>query len=202
MKKILLILIIIISYFPKCQNLELIDGDYSYTKVIEVNKSKKEIYSSIKKWLNNSMTKSKYVIDQDDPETGIISFNEILPEVEYMYMKSSQVSYKINIDIKENKLRYRVNNITFNNKFAGLANYRQTYEGFLSDINKETDTYNTSQKLLGEATKQRQKKEYEYESNNARNNLRSLNALQDLIKSQIILNEKTIVSKVNETDEW
>ncbi|AZB23656.1 DUF4468 domain-containing protein [Chryseobacterium bernardetii] len=202
MKQMLIFLLFILSYFFHAQELQLVDGDYTYTKVLETNKSKIDTYKTLKKWLNNSSTKSKYVIDQDDFETGLLSFNETLPEREFIYLQTSQVSYKVNIEIKDNKIRFRVNNIILKNNIGGLASFTQSYAYLITNIEKENSKYEESKKLMDGESKPRIKKKYEYDFNNARNNLRSLTELDTLIKNQILFNQNLIMEKLNENDDW
>lgn len=202
MKKTLTLLTLLFSFLIFSQELEILDGDYTYTKVIEINKPKKEIYSVLKKWLNNATSKSKYVIDQDDPETGIISFNERLPEMRYTYMQNTNITYKVNLEIKENKIRYRINNIIFDNSLRGLVNIKRTYANFLNEMEVEEKNLSENRKLYNEETKERIKKKYEYEANNANNNLRDLISVEEFFKKQILLNENLITEKLNQKDEW
>lgn len=202
MKKTLTLLTLVLSIFIFSQELEILDGDYTYTKVIEINKPKKEIYSVLKKWLNNATSKSKYVIDQDDPEIGIISFNERLPEMRYTYIQSTHITYKVNLEIKDNKIRYRINNIIFENNLSGLVNIKRTYSNFLNEMDSEEKSLIANRKLYNEETKERIKKKYEYEANNANNNLRDLISVEEFFKKQILLNENLITEKLNQKDEW
>ncbi len=182
----------------------MLDGDYSYSKIIEVNKDKEDIYKSLKKWLNNSSSKSKYIIDQDDSKTGIISYNETLPTMDYVYLRSSRVSYKVNVEIKDKKIRFTINNIVFNNNFnhLNLPDIKESYSSFLKDILNEEENYNANKKLYEEETKARIKKKYEYEMNNAKNNLRSLNQIKDALNEQIKINETIITEIINKNDDW
>lgn len=204
MKKIIFLIFISLHIISSAQYIDISNGDYSYSKIIEVNKDKEDIYNSLKKWLNNSSSKSKYIIDQDDSKTGIISYNETLPTMEYVYLRSSRVSYKVNIEIKDKKIRFTINNIVFNNNFnhLNLPDIKESYSSFLKDILTEEEKYNANKKLYEEETKARIKRKHEYEMNNAKNNLRSLNQIKDALNEQIKINETIITEMINKNDDW
>ncbi len=201
---ILLFAFLAISVLANGQELEIVDGDYTYTKVIESNKTKSEIYSTLKKWLNNVAVKSKFVIDQDDPDTGILSFNEALPTMEYDFLTTARTSYKVNIEIKDKKVRYIVNNIVLNKEFKQISipEIKQPYNSLLKDIEAENEKYTLNKNLMDQESKPRLKKKLETEFLNARNNLRSLNEINEMIKIQIISNENVIKEKINQSDDW
>lgn len=140
MKK-LTFLFILISGFLFSQEFSINNYDLNYIKIIDIpNKGKNEIYKGIKSFLNSSAKNSKYFIDTDNLEIGLISYNEkteMFPISEFFTLSAT---YKVTIDIKDNKLRYSVNNFSFveNVSLTGTE-IKHNYENYISNLeNKES----------------------------------------------------------------
>lgn len=140
MKK-LTFLFILISGFLFSQEFSINNYDLNYIKIIDIpNKGKNEIYKGIKSFLNSSARNSKYFIDTDNLEIGLISYNEkteMFPISEFFTLSAT---YKVTIDIKDNKLRYSVNNFSFveNVSLTGTE-IKHNYENYISNLeNKES----------------------------------------------------------------
>ncbi len=107
MKQFLFIILFSTLNTINAQEFEEIDGKISYTKIVETSKKKDEIYKALKLWLNNTPNKSKNFIDVDDPNIGIISFNMISEEYPISSISKTQVEYKVIIEYKDNKFRFK-----------------------------------------------------------------------------------------------
>jgi hypothetical protein len=135
MKKITF-LFILISGFMFSQEFSINNYDLNYIKIIDIpNKGKNEIYKGIKSFLNSSAKNSKYFIDTDNLEIGLISYNEkteMFPISEFFTLSAT---YKVTIDIKDNKLRYSVNNFSFveNVSLTGTE-IKHNYENYISNL--------------------------------------------------------------------
>lgn len=118
------------------QEFSINNYDLNYIKIIDIpNKGKNEIYKGIKSFLNSSAKNSKYFIDTDNLEIGLISYNEkteMFPISEFFTLSAT---YKVTIDIKDNKLRYSVNNFSFveNVSLTGTE-IKHNYENYISNL--------------------------------------------------------------------
>lgn len=135
MKKITF-LFILISGFMFSQEFSINNYDLNYIKIIDIpNKGKNEIYKGIKSFLNSSAKNSKYFIDTDNLEIGLISYNEkteMFPISEFFTLSGT---YKVTIDIKDNKLRYSVNNFSFVEKVSLTGTeIKHNYEDYISNL--------------------------------------------------------------------
>lgn len=117
MKKILLVLLIIVSYYSNAQEYKI--EDKVLTGVFEVQgKTKAQIYSAINKWISINYNSGKSVTQLSDGEAGNIvvkGINEVsypnISKVIYPNMKSIQdistmkLNHLIEINIRDNKFR-------------------------------------------------------------------------------------------------
>ena len=114
MNKILFSIIILFNMINtiNAQGFEEIDGKTSFSKIVETSKKKDEIYKALKLWLNDTPNKSKNFIDVDDPNIGVISFNMISEEYPISSISKTQVEYKITIEYKDNKFRFKASDFS------------------------------------------------------------------------------------------
>ena len=96
---------------------------------METAKKKEDIYKAIKLWLNDSPNKTKNFIDVDDPTLGILSFNMISSEYILTKITRAQIEYKITIEIKDGKFRYRASDFTQKINIIGSI-ITQSYKDF------------------------------------------------------------------------
>lgn len=91
------------------------NGEVYYERIINIDStSKSEIYKRAKRWFANTYNDSKSVIDLDDKENGEFIAKGIL---NYYYTygltgSDASIYHKINIRIKDNKLKVTISNIT------------------------------------------------------------------------------------------
>ncbi|UCA61814.1 hypothetical protein KB553_09885 [Chryseobacterium rhizoplanae] len=135
MKKLSLLFLMLTIYLH-AQTLELVNGDYTFFKTIRTPKKKKEIYPILKKWLaDNSM---EYVITQDDPDSGILAFDERLSLVHYNDTESTFPSFTNTLTIKNRQVVYNAGHIIFQDHYGGMTNIRNDYRNLVSRITTST----------------------------------------------------------------
>lgn len=130
MQKIYIFFIALITFnMSNAQGFEESNGRTTFTKVVETAKKKEDIYKAIKLWLNDSPNKTKNFIDVDDPTLGILSFNMISSEYILTKITRAQIEYKITIEIKDGKFRYRASDFTQKLNIMGSI-ITQSYKDF------------------------------------------------------------------------
>ena len=131
MKKLSLLFLMLPVWFY-AQTLEFVNGDYTYTKTIRTPKKKKEIYPILKKWLtDNSM---QYVITQDDPDSGVLAFEERLSLMYYNDTQSTFPSFTNTLNIKNKQVVYNAGHIIFQDHYGGMTNIRNDYQSLVNRI--------------------------------------------------------------------
>ncbi|MBT2620579.1 hypothetical protein [Chryseobacterium sp. ISL-6] len=185
MKK-LFILFIILSSFLNAQELELINGDYTYTKISNVDKPKSEIYAMLKKQFSNS---TQYTINKDDPQSGILSVTKSLALEHYSESETTIPSYEINIEIKDKQIIYKVNNIVFKDIFKGMTNTKNDYQNLL----KRIVTSESKIKELGHKLKSEKKKRKKSDINNELDKENEKLSTLNTIKNNLINDFSTVI---------
>ena len=102
------LIIAIKGYSQESLELPLIDGEVTYSETIETDLSKDQLYGNLKAWIASNFSKGKMTMDLDDVSNGrvIIKFKEN-PSFESLGMvRSSELQYFLQIDVKANKFRY------------------------------------------------------------------------------------------------
>jgi hypothetical protein len=148
------------------QSLELVNGDYTYTKIISTSKKKKDIYPIIKNWLaDNSM---QYFNDTDDQYLGILTFDERLPLMHYNDTQSTFPSFTNTVEIKNKKIIYKASQIVLQDSYGGMTNIRNDYKSLLNRIASLTSHINElNNNLIREKNEKRKsdiKKEIDIEN--------------------------------------
>lgn len=117
MKKSLLVLTIILLLFPitmsgqsKNSHIQFI-GDYE--EIIETGLPKDVMWVNLKKWVSSQFNNSKYAVDLDDKESGvlIIKWNSLFSSPTSPYIKLT-ASASCQIDVKDQKYRIRISDGT------------------------------------------------------------------------------------------
>ena len=123
MKKTLILLSLLtlnISY-AYCQNdslfniMPLKNGEVYYERIINIDSTgKSEIYKRVKRWYANTYNDSKSVIDLDDKDNGEFISKGIIKYYYSSFIAGADASiyHKINIKIRDNKLKVTLTNIT------------------------------------------------------------------------------------------
>lgn len=160
MKKLLIVLSLFLSLLIFAQGFTVENNNLSFSEIVEVStKTKAEIYKGIKLFLNETNEKSKYFIDLDDPESGIVSYSAQTPYYELSYMYLFKASYKATIDIKDGKFRYTIAKVDFFKNMIRLnLDLKSDYQSILeeSDSQEELDRLN---KELTETKRDKKKAE-------------------------------------------
>jgi hypothetical protein len=112
MKKLLLLLALI-PFIAYAQNdsIPMKNGKIEYSGVVSApGKTKNEIYITVKQWISETHKSSKYVIDLDDKDAGIIIIkdNIFLSNVVGKQKKFYNISsfQTIKIEIKDERFKY------------------------------------------------------------------------------------------------
>ena len=132
MKK-LLFLVFIYSCAPTNQTTT--NTATSFEKIVEVNdQTKDELFTSINTWLAKTFVSSENVIEYSDKEAGKVIGHIVFEGYDVLlgtwYGKST-----IEIDVKENKCRFQLNNPRF--RYHGATNYRVATGKKLSKFNED-----------------------------------------------------------------
>lgn len=200
MKNLLFILTFLPFTTVFSQEIKLIDGDYKLSEVVEVKATKDEIYKKIKTYLNQAANKSKYIIDTDDPNIGIISYNERTPEYRVSEFEINQASYKITTEIKDNKFRYTMSNINIEQNLWGLK-LNKEYSRY-SDFAIEKTTIDEIEKTL--LTEKNERKKVRLVSDKEKN-MQIISAKQKVLDDLVLFqksNIESIKSFIERKDDW
>ncbi|WP_426478172.1 DUF4468 domain-containing protein [Chryseobacterium sp. CBSDS_008] len=196
MKKLSLLFIVFVS-FLHAQNLELVDGDYTFTKVINVNKQKRNIYPLVKKWLTDNA--SQYTVNRDDQRSGILSFEQRLPLVHYNESQSTIPSYTNVIEIKDRQVIYKVNHIVFQDVFGGMTNIKNDYQSLLKRIASSVSTINTFKEQLNQERNIKNRFNLRKEISSENEKLSKLNNINTLLTDHFASNADALVNLLNGT---
>ncbi|WBS75706.1 DUF4468 domain-containing protein [Elizabethkingia meningoseptica] len=185
MKKIITLLAFSIGILSFSQEFKVVGDDYTFTQIIDIpGKNKIDIYKGIKLFLNDSSKRAKNFIDTDDSNIGIISYNEKTPYFPISEFFSISGSYKVTIDIKDNKFRYSVNNFKILQNIVG-SDISLTYPSFIAIKDSENKKLELEQKLSKETNPKKQqsiKEELSKIEIEKRMSEIALNKIKDIIK--------------------
>ncbi|MFS4432244.1 hypothetical protein [Chryseobacterium sp. S90] len=196
MKKLSLLFIIFVS-FLHAQTLELVGGDYTYTKIINTGKQKKNLYLVLKKWLTNNS--SQYTLNKDDQRSGILSFEERLPLVHYNESQSTIPSYTNAIEITNRQVIYRVDRIVFQDIFGGMTNTRNDYQSLLKRIAFSVSTINELKEQLNKERNIKNRFNLRKEISAENEKLSKLNNINTLLTEHFDSNAKAIAEQIEGT---
>ncbi|SMO71914.1 hypothetical protein SAMN06265171_105182 [Chryseobacterium rhizoplanae] len=135
MKKLSLLCLLIVV-FMNAQSVELVNGDYMYTKIINTSKKKKDIYPMLKKWLTDNSL--QYFIRTDDRDLGILSFDERLSLMHYNDTQSTFPSFNSTFEIQNRKVIYKAGHIVLQDNYGGMTNIKNDYKSLLDRITNLT----------------------------------------------------------------
>lgn len=188
MKNIILI-VLLISGYAFGQGFTEVGKDLTFTDIVEIpNKTRIDIYKAVKLFLNDTNQKSKYFIDMDNPDIGLISFRvrtSTLPMDEFFDMYTS---YKATIDIKDGKLRYSTGNIDFFQVTRMLnSDLKLTYQSFLAVTDKTSQIADLESKYQSETKSKAKSKllsELENEKRSQKGSKEALDKTKEIIASQ------------------
>jgi len=136
MKKLLLIVLILsgiravkaqVTLFP-----ENGAGVVEYQNVVELNGTKDRLYNSAKQWIAKTFANPADVLKMDDFETGIIKLT-----YNSQFIEGYSITQSMEIEIKDNKYRYTVNNIYL--PVPANIQDNMTAEGINRRIREKTD---------------------------------------------------------------
>ncbi len=122
--------------FPENNN-----GFVEYKNIIEAQANKDELYKRVKLWIAKSFSNPLGVTKMDDPNNGILKLIFTTPFIEGRTLYSS-----LQIEIKDNKLRYVFNEIYTPVEPAFQKN--MTAEGINRRIREKTDKGHKPMKFL------------------------------------------------------
>ncbi|MGJ1477984.1 DUF4468 domain-containing protein [Sphingobacterium spiritivorum] len=120
------------------------NGEIYFEEVVEINRNQKELFKNAKMFFAKAFNSSKNVINNEDPEAGIIIGNagfNIYPK----YMGSSYeqfVNFTIQLDIRNDKYRYKI--YGFHTKLHNLDDLNGYADGSIKNM-KNTKRYATRQ---------------------------------------------------------
>ena len=141
-------------------NLPYKDGKLIYEGIFSIdNKSQKELYSNASQWFVDFFKSSKDVIQSQDKEQGRIVGKGILLEQIKIWGMATQYPNEvtIQIDVKDNKYRYRIYNMTLSigtqnlNGFGTLSGRQFTAEDLIGNLTGQKNkvlTKNASRLML------------------------------------------------------
>lgn len=104
-------------------NLPIINDRLVYEQVIDVpDKTKSQLFSNAKVWMANTFVSSKDVIQSEDKEAGNI-IGKGFTKVYFKSMVTIERNdyFTIQIDVKDNKYRYKIHDITVTSDGADLG---------------------------------------------------------------------------------
>lgn len=200
----LTILFILFSGFIFSQEFTVTKDDLTYVKVVDVpNKSKSDIYKGLKSFLNNSANNSKYLIDTDNLEIGLISYNEKTDKFPISEFSNLHASYKVSIDIKDNKFRYSINNFKFVVKYAIVnSEYNFTYKTY-SDSLEDNKKIEELELKLSQETKEKKRNAILMEIAKEKAGKKLLQDAIDNIKKIIASNPDIYLQEINKSSsDW
>lgn len=122
--------------FPESNN-----GTVEYKNIIEVQANKEELYKRLKLWIAESFKNPSGVIKMDDPNNGLLKLIFTSPFIDGRILYTS-----LQIEIKDNKLRYTFNEIYTPVEPAFQNN--MTAEGINRRIKEKTDKGKKPMKFL------------------------------------------------------
>jgi hypothetical protein len=171
-----------------------------FVQVVEVNKNKNDIYKAIKLYLNQNVKKTKLVLDVDDETNGIISYSEYMEPKLVSEFEKGEPTYKVTIEIKDNKFRYTASPININENLVGIKLERSLTrfaESSTNDslIKKNEEAIKNEKKEKKIAQLKSQIEDYQ-KSKNARL------ALVELVKLQLKQNVASLKEIVDKKDDW
>lgn len=144
MKKIFLI-IFTMTVILKLQAQQLFpensNGIVEYKNILEAKENKEELYKRVKLWIAESFKNPSGVIKMDDPNNGILKLIFTSPFIDGRILYTS-----LQIEIKDNKLRYTFNEIYTPVEPAFQNN--MTAEGINRRIREKTDKGKKPMKFL------------------------------------------------------
>ncbi|SMO72876.1 hypothetical protein SAMN06265171_105290 [Chryseobacterium rhizoplanae] len=196
MKKLSLLFIVLAS-FLHAQTLELTDGDYTYTKTINTDKQKKELYIILKKWIISNS--SLYTLNKDDQRSGILSFEERLPLVHYNDSQSTIPSYTNVIEITNKQIMYRVEHIVFQDIFGGMTNTRNDYQSLVKRIALSVSTINQLKDQLNKERNIKNRFNFRKEISAENEKLSKLNNINMLLTEHFTSNVEAIAQQISGT---
>ncbi|SFJ15375.1 protein of unknown function [Kaistella treverensis] len=199
MKKFFLFFVFSAGFFS-AQEFTNENGVDKFVQVMEVNKSKIDIYKSLKLFLNQSVNKTKFVLDLDDEANGIISFNEHMePKLVSEYEKG-EPNYKVTIEIKENKFRYTASPINIDENLMGMKLQRTMTEF------AESKTNDSLIREKEDALKNEKKEKKIVHLNLAISELKAAkdarSKLVEMVKDQLKANVLFVKQVIEKRDEW
>lgn len=136
MKKLLFIIMLLpVALYG--QKLQLVDGVYEMQKVLEFDSVPKNVlFSKAKEWVALKYTSANDVIQNSDPEAGNIVVKGNFKTVDLgMAMQVPRIIHTIIIDVKDGKVRIRINSLRLTCFNCAGAEYPfEGYSGSMSGI--------------------------------------------------------------------
>lgn len=112
-----LILLTLMTSIVSAQELELVDGLFTYQKVVEVPGMKAStIYSKSKLWISETFNSAEAVIDYDSPETATIlgkGSAKIWVETEALGGIYTNMRFSMKIEAKDDRFRVTFNRLVY-----------------------------------------------------------------------------------------
>lgn len=172
MKKVILVLsFLIIGFASKAQDYSFptnANGDYEFSEVIESNLSKSALYSNAKAWVVETFGNYKAVVQYESESEGRLVIKGYHEDMKPKIVKDSWFQYesayfKITIDCKEHKYRYRINDIVLKE----VRSYIYSGNDYDSDVTHEEHIRNLK---FAQSEKQRAMQELETAKNTLKGN--------------------------------
>lgn len=171
-----------------------------FVQVMEVNKNKNDIYKAIKLYLNQNVKKTNLVLDVDDETNGIISYSEYMEPKLVSEFEKGEPTYKVTIEIKDNKFRYTASPININENLVGIKLERSLTRFAESSTNdamiKKNEEAIKNEKKEKKITQLKSQIEDYQKSKSARL------ALVELVKLQLKQNVVSLKEIVEKKDDW
>ena len=105
------------------------NGVINYTKIVKVEGNKNEVYQKVLQYIGQYFTSANRQIEYKDENSGRIIAKQT--DLLNFYGKPSKIYYNVFFDVKDDKVRIQVKDISFENnlKTFPIENYPKSWTG-------------------------------------------------------------------------